>query len=141
MGSLSYLPRARICLIVSRVGALSYTPRAGICSVVRRMRVSFTRTAFVFVSLFVGWGISYRPRDGISHVVPWVGSHLYKPWTKICLVIRRVREFLLHALYWNLSRRSAGGKFLLHLVLKGRILMYAVGEKKYTLISCKIYLK
>ena len=93
-----YSLRAGICQVVCRVRSLSYTARTTTCLIVRRIE-RLTRPALDSVSLFVGWGISYRPRDGISLVFRWGISFT-------C--------FSFNPPYWNLSRRSSSGEFVLH---------------------------
>ena len=59
VGSLYDMALAVIFLVVRRAGSLSYTPRAAICLVVKRIRrFFFTRSALNSVSSFVGWGMS-----------------------------------------------------------------------------------
>ena len=94
--SMSYTPRALICLVICRVGILSYTPRPCICLIVWQMG-----------SLY------YMPRAGTCLVVRLDGNHSYTARDVICLVL----------CWWGVSLKrpvlvcvssSVAGKFLLH---------------------------
>ena len=99
VASLSYTPRAEICLVVRRVRSLSYSPHAGICQVVR------------LVCLVVRWAgsSSYTPRAGfcLLHAPCWNVSGRSSGG-----------KSLLYTPSWNVSGRSSGGESLLHVLCR-----------------------